>query len=62
MASKVEHVSMCLLINLYVLYEFLNWTVWTNKQNRDRLIDGEQMTIVGWRLGGGGIEQKKKKG
>ena len=27
------------------------WTNWTNKQNRDRLIDGEQMTASG--KGGG---------
>ena len=34
----------------------------TNKQNRDRLIVGEQMTASGRvRLGVGGIEQKKKK-
>ena len=33
-------------------------------QNRDRLIDGEQMTASrgrGWQLGGEGVEQKGKR-
>ena len=30
-------------------------------QNRDRLIDGEQMRAVGGRFGGGGTEQKQKR-
>ena len=35
---------------------------WTNKQNRDSLIDREQTTASGGgRLEGGGIEQKGKR-
>ena len=39
------------------------WTNWTNKQNRDRLIDGEQMTASGGgrAIRSGGIEQKGKR-
>ena len=38
----------------------IEWTNWTNKQNRDRLIDGEQMTAKGV-VRGGGIEQRGKR-
>ena len=35
----------------------LIWTNWTNKQNEDRLIDGEQDDSSGGKVGGGGMEQ-----
>ena len=35
------------------------WTNWTNKQNRDRLIDGEQMKLVGG-VGRGRLSKKEK--
>ena len=35
------------------------WTSWTNEQNTDRLIDGEQADRSGgWGLDSGGLEQK----
>ena len=38
------------------------WINWTNKQNGDRLIDGEQMTALG-DVGGGveGLNKKRKR-
>ena len=36
----------------------IQWTNWTDKENRDKLTDGEQMTATWGRLAGEGIEQK----
>ena len=35
------------------------WTNWTNKQNRERVIDGEQMT-ASWGWGVEGLSEKEK--
>ena len=38
------------------------WTNWTNKENKEGLTDGEEMTSSsGVRWGGEGIEQKHKR-
>ena len=37
------------------------WTNWTNKQNRDRLIEGEQMTASGKEVVGERLSEKEKR-